>query len=55
MLVLSSADIFQINFFITFFQEQVIKVSNGLEPDENRQNVGPDLGPSCLQNLSADS
>ena len=28
-------------------------MSNGLEPDQIR-NVGPDLGPNCLQRLSAD-
>ena len=27
-------------------------MSNSLDPD---QNVGPDLGPNCLQRLSADS
>ena len=29
-------------------------MSNSLDPDQARQNVGPDLGPSCLQRLSAD-
>ena len=29
-------------------------MSNGLDPDQDRQNVGPDLGPNCLQRLSAD-
>ena len=28
---------------------------NSLDPDQARQNVGPDLGPSCLQRLSADN
>ena len=27
---------------------------NGLNPDQDRQNVGPDLGPNCLHRLSAD-
>ena len=41
-----------------------IRVSNGLDPDQDwqnvgpdlqdRQNVGPDLGPNYLQRLSAD-
>ena len=31
-----------------------IRVSNGLDPDQDRHNVGPDLGPNCLQKLSAD-
>ena len=38
---LSSADFFIVNFLEKFFQ--------GPE-----QNVGPDLGPNCLQRLSAD-
>ena len=29
-------------------------MSNSLDPDQARQNVGPDLGPNCLQKLSAD-
>ena len=32
----------------------IIRVSNSLAPDQARQNVGPDLGPNCLQRLSAD-
>ena len=31
-----------------------IRVSKGWDPDQARQNVGPDLGPNYLQNLSAD-
>ena len=31
-----------------------IRVSNSLDPDQVRQNVGPDLGPNCLQRLSID-
>ena len=27
---------------------------NSLDPAQDRQSVGPDLGPNCLQNLSAD-
>ena len=30
------------------------RVPNSLAPDQARQNVGPDLGPNCLQRLSAD-
>ena len=30
-----------------------IRVSNSLDPDQARQFVGPDLGPNCLQKLSA--
>ena len=29
-------------------------VSNGLDPDQDQHSVGPDLGPTCLQMLSAD-
>ena len=31
-----------------------IRVSNGLDPDQDRHSVGPDLGPNFLQSLSAD-
>ena len=31
-----------------------IRVSNWLGPDQARHFVGPDLGPHCLQTLSAD-
>ena len=30
------------------------RVSNSLNPDQDRHSVGPDLGPNCLQRLSAD-
>ena len=29
-------------------------MSNHLDPDQARHFVGPDLGPNCLQKLSAD-
>ena len=29
-----------------------IKMSNSLDADQDRQTVGPDLGPNCLQRLS---
>ena len=31
-----------------------MSVSNSLDPDQDRRSVGPDLGPNCLQRLSAD-
>ena len=31
-----------------------IRVSNSLDRDLDRLSVGPDLGPNCLQRLSAD-
>ena len=30
-------------------------MSNSLDPDQTRCFVGPDLGPNCLQRLSADN
>ena len=30
------------------------KVSNSLDPDQARQDIGPDLGLNCLPRLSAD-
>ena len=31
-----------------------IRVSNSLDPDQDRHFVGPDLGPNCLCRLSTD-
>ena len=31
-----------------------IRVSNSLDSDQAQHFVGPDLGPNCLQRLSAD-
>ena len=30
-----------------------IRVTNGLDPDQDRRSVGPYLGRNCLQRLSA--
>ena len=54
MLWLSSAD-----FFLNYLSQKIISVthikgSNGLDPDQGRHSVGPDLGPNCLQRISAD-
>ena len=35
--------------------KNTIRVSNGLEPDQDGCSVGPDLDPNCLQRLSADN
>ena len=35
------------------FRSTII-VSNGLDPDQDRHVVGPDLGPNCLQRLTTD-
>ena len=41
--------------FNKFFEEVVtIRVSNSLEPDQDRCSIGPDLDPNCLQRLSAE-
>ena len=29
-------------------------MSNHLDPDQDRTSVGPDMGPNCLERLSAD-
>ena len=40
--------LWMLNYFNTIW------VSNSLDPDQARHFVGPDLGPNCLQRLSAD-
>ena len=37
-----------------FFFRNTIRMSNSLDPDQARNFVGTDLGPNCLQRLSAD-
>ena len=44
---------FRINFFEKFFQEYHQSV-NSLDPDQVLHFFRPDLGPNCLQKLSAD-
>ena len=44
-------------FKINFFKKSIKKtsrVSIGLNPDQNRQKVSPELGSNCLQRLLAD-
>ena len=54
MLLMSSAVFFsKLTFSKNYFRNN-IRVSNGLDPDQDRHFVGPDLGPNCLQRLSAD-
>ena len=31
-----------------------MRVSKGLDPDQDRHSVSPNPGPNCLQRLSAD-
>ena len=46
---------FKINFFSKLSREHnTVRVSNSLDPEQDRHSVGPDLGPNCLQRLSAD-
>ena len=58
-MILSSADIFfKISFLLLLFLKlsfrNISRVPSSLEPDHARRSVGPDLGPNCLQRLSAD-
>ena len=46
---LLSVDFFKISFTNT------IRLSSSLDPDQARHFVWPELGPNCLQSLSADS
>ena len=48
------ADFFSKSSFSKNSFRNTIRVSNSLDPDQARNFVGPDLGPSCLQRLSAD-
>ena len=54
MFYLSSADFFKINFFFKNSFRYTIRVSNTLDLDQALHFVGPDLGPNCLQKLTAD-
>ena len=51
------SSVFLLFFFLNFFfkkcSRNTIRVSNSLDPDQARHFVGPDLGPYCLQRLSA--
>ena len=47
MLLLLSAEFFNMSFFSS---KNTYRVSHGLDTDQDR----PDLGPNCLQRLSAD-
>ena len=54
MLLLLSADCFKNQFFFKNYFKNIIRVSNGLNQDQTGHFVSPDLGPNCLQRLSAD-
>ena len=51
MVLLSSADFFPKLTFSKVSFRMTIRVSNGLDPDQDRHFVGPDLGPNYLQRL----
>ena len=55
---LSPVDFFQNQQLLSFFQgihvQGIIRVTNGLDPDQDQHFVEPDLGSNCLQRLSAD-
>ena len=55
MLLLSSTDYFSNLTFSDNSFRNTIRVSNNLDPDQERHNVGPYLGPNYLQKLSADN
>ena len=54
MILLSSADFFSKLTFSKKSFMNTIKVSNNLNPDQDQNSVGLDLGLNCLQKLSAD-
>ena len=51
---LSAADFFSILTFSNIYFRSTIRVSNSFDTDKARRDVGPGLGPNCLQRLSAD-
>ena len=55
MLLWSSADFFQKLTFSKNAFRNTISVSNALDLNQGLSSVGPDLGPNCLQRLSADN
>ena len=54
MLLLSSAGLFSKLPLSKYSFRNTIRVSNGFDPDQDCRSVGPDLGPNCLQKISAD-
>ena len=53
--ILLSTDLFQNQHFLKKYFRNSISLSNILDPDQARHFVRPDLGPNCLQRLSADN
>ena len=54
MIYLSSADFFSKSKFSKKSFMNSFEVSNGLNPVQNQHFISLDLGPNCLQRLSAD-
>ena len=52
---IASAEFFSQNYLIRKILPEIPFVSNSLDPDQAPPNVGTELGPSCLQRLSADN
>ena len=46
---MSSADFSQKLDFSKNYFSSIIRVSKSLNPYQDRRNIGPDLGPNCLQ------
>ena len=46
--------IFSKAIFLKNSLRKTIRVLNSLDPDQDQHSVGPDLGPNCLQRLSAE-
>ena len=55
MLLLLSTDFFLKLTFSKHSFRNTIRVSNGLDPDQDRHSVCPDLVPNCLPKSSADN
>ena len=43
-----------INSLLASCERNIIRESNRLDPDQDGHSVGLDIGPNCLQTLSAD-
>ena len=54
MHLLLSSDFFQNRLFQHILSGTLSESPTIWNPDQDQQNVGPDLGPNCLQRLSAD-
>ena len=53
--IASAEFFFPQNHLIRKILPEIPFVSNSLDPDQAPPNVGTELGPSCLQRLSADN